>query len=361
MTSTGRNQSYYRLSSQLAQLDNEALYLRLENSAEKSGWGKTAIITVEETKVFVKRVPVTTVEYANQFSTQNHYNLPTYYHYGIWSGGFGAFRELVAHIKTTNWVLAGATDHFPLLYHYRIVPWPKPQADFPEEELKSYVAYWGGNRQIETYIRARDSAPQQLLLFLEYFPHTVENWLLDHPYQLGNALAQMQKAVRFLNQRGILHFDCDYGNAVTDGSLVCLTDFGLAIDQAYTLSPEERYFWEEHRDYDRALLLGATAWHFFVRYQQLTEEQRAEMAERCAMTAEMNFSEMAVQLVANLEELSVRGYLNLEKDAVALVVKHRPVILWMGKFLNELRKSSHKDLPFDQATLRKLLQEAPAA
>lgn len=357
MANAARAQRYYKLSSQLAQLDNEALRARLVSTVENEGWGKTAIITVEETKVFVKRVPVTAVEYANQFSTQNHYALPTYYHYGIWSGGFGAFRELVAHIKTTNWVLAGATDHFPLLYHYRIVPWPNPQATFPEDELQSYVAYWGGNQQIETYMRARDSASHQLLLFLEYFPHAVENWLLDHPNQLGEALDQMQKALTFLNQRGILHFDCDYGNAVTDGSLVCLTDFGLVIDETYALSPEEHYFLEEHRDYDRALLFGATGWHLFMRYRQLTEQQRAEVAELCAMTDEMNFSEMTMQLVANLEELYVRGYLDLEKASAEFVLKHRPIILWLGSFLNKLRKSSHKDLPFDRVTVRRLLHE----
>ncbi len=45
-----------------------------------------------------------------------------YYHYGIGSAGFGVFRELVANIKITNWVLEGAITNFPLLYHYRVIP-----------------------------------------------------------------------------------------------------------------------------------------------------------------------------------------------------------------------------------------------
>lgn len=361
MTSAARHQTYYRLSSQLAQLDNEALRLRLENTAEKPGWGKTDTITVDGTTIFVKRLPVTPVEYAHQFSTQNHYDLPTYYHYGIWSGGFGVFRELVTHIKTTNWVLSGATEQFPLLYHYRIMPWPRTQGDFTEEALQSYVAYWGGNRQIETYIRERDSASHQLLLFLEYFPHSVETWLIDHPDQLGKTFSQMQKAVTFLNQQGILHFDCDYNNAVTDGSLICLTDFGLVIDQSYALSDDERRFFEDHREYDTALLCGATGWYFFMHYRQVAESQQAEVAKLCAITDDMKFGEVSARLIANIELLFAHGYLGLDEETVALVVKHRPVILWMLHFLNELRQSATKELPFDQTTLRGLLNDVKTA
>lgn len=357
-TTNARLARYCHLSSTLAQLDNEQLRRLMASSVDQQGWGKTEVITLDEMNVFVKRVPITVVEYANQFSTQNHYNLPTFYNYGIWSGGFGIFRELVAHIKTTNWVLAEATEHFPLLYHYRIVPWARTQRNFTEEELQSYVAYWGGNQQIETFIRARESASHQLLLFLEYFPHSVEGWLIEHPNQLSALFHQIQEVLAFLNQREILHFDCDFGNIVTDGSLICLTDFGLVLDQAYALSATERRFFDVHREYDAALLRCALGWHLFVRYQQLTASQKAEVAQLCAITDEMKFGVITMQLVANIERLYAHGYLDLDEESVALVTKQRPLILWTVNFLHELRQSSHKELPFDSATLRNLLQEA---
>ena len=67
------------------------------------------------------------------FSTKNLYDLPTYYQYGVGSAGFGVFRELVANIKTTNWVLQGAIANFPLLYHARIIPFSGERPDVDME------------------------------------------------------------------------------------------------------------------------------------------------------------------------------------------------------------------------------------
>lgn len=71
--------------------------------------------------MFVKRIPLTDVEHRRWFSTRNHFRMPTFYNYGVGSAGFGAWRELVAHIKTTNWVLEGACPNFPLLLHWRLL------------------------------------------------------------------------------------------------------------------------------------------------------------------------------------------------------------------------------------------------
>ena len=120
----GRCENYYRISSQIALLDNEYLGSLFAASESSTGWGRNHTIDIGDSKVFVKRVPVTDSEHANLFTTRNLHDLPTYYNYGVGSAGFGVFRELVAHIKTTNWVLNGEIENFPLMYHYRIVPSP---------------------------------------------------------------------------------------------------------------------------------------------------------------------------------------------------------------------------------------------
>lgn len=117
-----RSQMYFQLSSQLVQLDNEQLCSLFDDSVLDMGWGRHQSVKIGGTDIFLKRIPVTDVEYVHMFSTKNLYNLPTYYHYGIGSMGTGVFRELLAHIKTTNWVLNGESANFPLLYHYRIMP-----------------------------------------------------------------------------------------------------------------------------------------------------------------------------------------------------------------------------------------------
>src|SRR5438034_8767189 len=99
-------------------------------------------VEIGHSKVFVKRVPVTNIEYDNMFSTRNLYDLPTYYNYGVGSAGLGVFRELVTHIKTTNWVLEGAITTFPLTYHYRIIPSSGARIDVDMERHRGYVEYW---------------------------------------------------------------------------------------------------------------------------------------------------------------------------------------------------------------------------
>ncbi|MGD1871777.1 MAG: hypothetical protein ACFB02_01870 [Mastigocoleus sp.] len=125
------------------------------SNESSTGWGMNHTIILGESKVFVKRVPVTKIEYENQFSTKNLYNLPTYCNYGFGSTGFGIFRELVTNIKTTNWVLEGVIANFPLMYHYRIIPFSGQRADVDKSRLKDYVEYWGNSANAGKYMYVR--------------------------------------------------------------------------------------------------------------------------------------------------------------------------------------------------------------
>ena len=64
---------------------------------------------------------MTELEYKNKYNTSNLFNLPLYYNYGLGSYGINCWRELLMHIKTTNYVLSGQCINFPLLYHYRVI------------------------------------------------------------------------------------------------------------------------------------------------------------------------------------------------------------------------------------------------
>lgn len=172
-----RRKRYFKLSSQIAQQDNAQLLSLLAGSESNSGWGRHHTLDLGPSKVFVKRVPVTDVEYENLFSTKNLYDLPTYYNYGVGSAGFGVFRELLAHIKTTNWVLEGAIAGFPLMYHYRILPFSGTRKEVDRERQEGYVEYWGSNANIGQYMLDRASANYELVLFLEHIPHVLEPWL----------------------------------------------------------------------------------------------------------------------------------------------------------------------------------------
>ena len=74
-----RRETYYKLNSRLSELYNKQLVSLFRKTKETPGWSIKHTIKLGGSKVFVKRLPVTDVEYNNMFSTKNLYGLPTYY------------------------------------------------------------------------------------------------------------------------------------------------------------------------------------------------------------------------------------------------------------------------------------------
>jgi CBS domain-containing protein len=70
------------------------------------------VVQLGKRKVFVKRIPVTDLELANPYSTRNLHSLSNYYNYGLGSAGLGVYREIIANIKTTNWLRDAIRDGF---------------------------------------------------------------------------------------------------------------------------------------------------------------------------------------------------------------------------------------------------------
>ena len=147
---------YYKLNTHFVYLDNKQLNSLFDSEGNKRGWGENHIIKLGKSNVFVKRIPITDHEYNHKFSTKNLYDLPTYYNYGVGSASFGVFREILMHIRTTNWVLQGTIENFPLMYYYRIVSRSGEKPDMDMEWYKKYVKYWNSNENIGRYIVDRN-------------------------------------------------------------------------------------------------------------------------------------------------------------------------------------------------------------
>jgi hypothetical protein len=251
-----RLSTHTALSAALARLSDHELSDLLER-AEPGGagiGGPTALLEVGGTPVFVKRLPLTDLESRpeNIGSTANLFDLPVHTHYGvglIGAAGFGAWRELAVHTMTTNWVLAGEHDGFPLMYHWRVLP--HPGQTLPGE-LEQAVDYWGP--EIGPRIEALRASRSSIALFLEYFPQNLHDWLNGRS-DLESACEMVERelaaGVEFMNSRGLLHFDGHFQNVLTDGERLYFADYGLAISSAFDLSEEETAFFTENRDYDR--------------------------------------------------------------------------------------------------------------
>jgi hypothetical protein len=353
-----RRKLYFELSSRIALISNARLRSLLDNSSPHTGWGKHQIIDLGTSRVFVKRVMVTDIEYDNIFSTCNLYDLPTFYNYGYGSAGLGVFRELVTHIKTTNWVLEGAITTFPLMYHYRILPFDGPRAQTDMEQHARYVDYWGGSDNVGRYMLDRASGTHEMVLFLEYIPHTVALWLLDHPAKLHMVLDDMQATVAFLRAHGILHLDAHFYNMLTDGKRAYLTDFGLALDKQFELTPAERDFYRRNSHYDYGLLLWNLGAHLVDIYESLPDAERNRISDRIGLTPKAKYEEQIAALLKHVNELASSGILKLDRSLLSSLEKYRSIITFIHEFFWSMRLNNAKDTKFDHAQLKRLLREA---
>lgn len=252
--------------------------------------GRATLVEVDGVRVFVKRLPLSDLELEpdNVRSTANLFDMPVHCHYGIGaigSPGFGAWRELAVHEMTTNWVRSGRFPGFPLMHHWRILadapqPLPGELAD-----VEGAVAYWGGGR---ARIEALRTASASLTLFLEHVPHTLHDWfarqLRSDDADSACALVEqgLEAVTGFLRKQQLVHFDAHFGNILTDGRQLCLTDYGLALSSRFELAPAERDFHDRHHRYDRAYALSYLVHWLVVDQYGLDRDEREDYIRSCA-------------------------------------------------------------------------------
>jgi hypothetical protein len=166
-------------------------------------------------------------------------------------------------------VLSGECPHFPLVYHWRVLPRAAPPPLSPEQlaRLDRAISYWDDSDAVRARLEAIVAATASIVVFLEYVPETLHAWLAGRLTggRLDAALEasivrlheQMRDTATFMTQRDMLHFDLHSWNVMTDGEQIYAADFGLAVCSDFDLSPAERAFFETHRLYDRCYVDGA--------------------------------------------------------------------------------------------------------
>lgn len=173
---------YGQISTSLACLSNEKLKQILANAKpmHEGIGGKSALISIDDTPVFVKKIPLTDLEQLPQhfMSTANIFGLPLSYQYGVGSAGFGAWRELATHIMTTNWVITGKCANFPIMYHWRILPSSPGDININYwGDIEEYCKYWEHSDAIHKRVKDLNKASAHIALFLEYVPQNLHEWL----------------------------------------------------------------------------------------------------------------------------------------------------------------------------------------
>ncbi|MFB7733689.1 protein kinase family protein [Streptomyces sp. NPDC056112] len=304
--------------------------------------GKTVLLDVEGTRVFVKQVRLTELERRPEHlhSTANLFRLPTFCHYGIGTiggPGFGAWRELAAHTMTTNWVVAGDYEGFPLMYHWRVIP--DSGQPLPEElaDVDRAVAYWGGGSAVRRRIEALQHSTASLVLFLEYIPQNLHDWLGvqigagDEAAERACAMVddELNAGISFMNARGLLHFDAHFENILTDGRQLFFTDYGLAISSRFDLTRDEADFFDQHRTYDQCYAVTHLVnWLAVALYGYTPKERKAFVN-------------------AYAQGMPPEG---VPSSVAALLVRYAPVAAVMGNFYREFQQES-RAAPHPLATI----------
>ncbi|MCX5555617.1 protein kinase family protein [Streptomyces sp. NBC_00038] len=303
--------------------------------------GRSALLDVAGTPVFVKRVPLTDPERLpeNVRSTANIFGLPSFCQYGVGGGpGFGAWRELAVHTMTTNWVLAGEFGGFPLMYHWRVLP--DAVQPLPEElaDVDRAVAYWGGSEQVRRRIEALRDATASVALFLEYIPHNLHVWLGTRLHEEPDDLTAyslveegLEAGVSFMNARGLLHFDAHFENILTDGRQLYFADYGLSLSSRFQLSPQEADFFEEHEGYDRSYTKSYLVNWLVTALYGYGREEREAMIRACAGGKRPE---------------------GIPRAAAAILTRHAPLAGVMTDFISRLRQT--RQTPYPAQELRRL-------
>lgn len=303
--------------------------------------GKSALLEVAGHPVFVKLVPLTDPERQPDTirSTANVFGLPGFCQYGIGGPGFGAWRELAVHTMTTNWVLAGECEGFPLMYHWRVLPDSTP---LPDElaDVDKAVAYWGGGSQVRRRIEALRQSSASIALFLEYIPQNLHQWLSEQmdagDEAADRAWAMVEKSLEagtsFMNGRGLLHFDAHFENILTDGQRLYFADYGLAVSSRFELSQAEAGFFDRHRTYDRCY----TVTHMV--NWLITNLHGSARADR----------EARLRAYAHGERPT-----GIPETAAAILTRHAPLATVMMDFFRKLQHQS-RQTPYPLEEIRRI-------
>lgn len=312
--------------------------------------GETALLDVDGTPVFVKRVRLTDLERQPDKvrSTANLFDLPTFCHYGvgvIGSAGFGAWRELAAHVMTTGWVIAGDHEGFPLMHHWRVLP--DARRPLPDElaDVERAVAYWGGGTAVRRRIEALQESSASIVLFLEYVPQTLHDWLGVQVEAGGEAAEracafveeELSTGISFMRSRGLLHLDTHFENVLTDGERLYLADFGLAISSRFDLSPDEVDFVTAHQDYDDCYSVTHLVSWLAVALFGCGPEERAALVRSWADGAPVTGAPPAV---------------------AAALARYAPVAAVVGDFYRAFQRES-RSTPYPWEAIRRLRTRPP--
>jgi len=240
-----RYEIYNRLSNRLVILTDKEIRELTNTKSEIKKWGDYGIIKLENNNIFFKKIPLSEKFAQNQFNTKNLYNIPVNCNYGFGTAGINPWRELITHIKTSNWVLTGEIENFPLLYHYRII---KDNNHNFETGMNEKLLERFNYKNYHIYLEERAVCNYKIVMFLEFIPNMLNNFINNDINYVKYFFKESTNILDFLQMKGILHLDTHWGNYLVDNNgKLYLTDFGIILDKKFDLDEKEIIFMKKNK------------------------------------------------------------------------------------------------------------------
>lgn len=212
---TVRSSEALRVSNSLMKCDDNEIRALIE-SGEQLGvgiGGETKIVGFGDETVFAKLLPLAEAEEPDPTCTTSQLQLPFTSHYGFGCPAAGIGREPPAHQMTSQWVqirncrLLSAVAR---MENHRFEVQYEPREFQREQSRRQWGSHWP---QVDQRLRSLEQAFSSMVLFLEYFPETLSDWLrrrLSDGFgsrALSQEVNQILSAAAWMPSQGFLHFD----------------------------------------------------------------------------------------------------------------------------------------------------------
>ena len=316
----------------------------------RTGWGLSTRVEVDGCPLFVKAVPVTERELDAGLPTTNLYGIPPSFNYPFGSPGLSVGRELAFARHSTEWVDSGECSSFPILICDHVIHRPEPARAVSGD----YSAYRGDVESVSQYLHDRAAATSALVLVYEDLAECAADRIITSPSDVGWIVDDIEHAIAFLHARGVVHFDVDLFNVVTDGERAYIADHGLVMDPTFDLSTQERQFLARNRHFDHGNLYLALGHQVYEMYRAQPDHVRQRIDLELGL-AGGSFETNALRLIDAVDQLDERGLLDVGPTLRALIAEHRAAIHFMHDFFTSARADWSTDTMLDDARLAELL------
>ncbi|WP_308042359.1 hypothetical protein [Streptomyces sp. 8L] len=181
-----------------------------------------------------------------------------------------------------------------------------------------------------------------LVLFLEYIPQTLHEWLPER-LKAGEEAAdeacllvegELERGTSFMNARGLVHFDAHFRNILADGRRLYFTDYGLALSSAFDLSQDEARFFEQHAAYDGCYTRSWLVNWLITALYGYDRKEREALVRACARGAD-----------------PPEG----PREAKAILARHAPLAAVMTDFYGTVQ-DENRQTPYPAEALRRALR-----